>query len=188
MLGNILQELGHGAALVGESFKTTGVMAGEVVHDKVFFDALPADTTAQFNAGLLYAWSGQTIDERDYLVGCTLEIPPAKRQLGEAWDSYSAGNDDAGNLHMRLAKPWMRLSMVFCDETHDDFKDLIDDYDTFFARKHWEIIAKKNYLLNKKYVDEQWEDALKSWNTGVYFNAGMFYGRTWAALMATEGF
>ena len=176
------------AALVGEHLKTTGVMAGEVVHDKVFFDALPSDTTAQFSAGLLYAWSGQTVDKRDYLVGCTLEIPRVKRQLGKAFDDYNAGDDRAGNQHMKKATPWWQLSMVLCWETYDDFRGLIEYKDAFFARDDWQTVARENYDANQAYVDQQWQYALDSWNTGVYFNAGMFYGRTWAALSATEGF
>ena len=121
------------ASLVGEHLKTTGVMAGEVVHDKVFFDALPSDTTAQFSAGLLYAWSGQTVDQRDYLVGCTLEIPRVKRQLGKAFDDYNAGDDRAGNQHMKKATPWWRLQMVTCWKTTKYFNKIDEALDTFFA-------------------------------------------------------
>ena len=40
----------------------------------------------------------------------------------------------------------------------------------------------KNYATNKKYIDESWKNYLERWEMGVYFDAGMFYGRTLLAL------
>lgn len=46
----------------------------------------------------------------------------------------------------------------------------------------WESIARNNYETNQDYIDQQWSHTLKTWNEGVYFNAGMFYAYTYAAL------
>ena len=69
-------------------------------------DDLPADTAAQFSAGMLYAWSGQTIDERDYLVSCSFECPIVKKQLSAAFDDYTAGAYRAANKHIKHCEPW----------------------------------------------------------------------------------
>ena len=163
--------------------------AGDFAQDN-FGDSngLPSDTTAQFSAGLLYAWSGQTIDKRDYLVDCTIPLPRAKRQLRKAFDDYNAGDLDAGNKHMRKIQPSWQLSMILCPATWFDFRAMIKEKDDFFARDDWPTVANQNYDANKDYVDQQWQFALNSWNTGVYFNAGMFYGRVFATLSATTDF
>ena len=35
---------------------------------------LPSDASSQYYAGLLYAYSAQLVDERDYIVGCSVQI------------------------------------------------------------------------------------------------------------------
>ena len=68
-------------------------------------DSLPADTAAQFSAGLLYGWSVGVIDERDYIVGCTFECPYVKKQLSKAFDDYNDGDYKNGNKHMMRTQP-----------------------------------------------------------------------------------
>ena len=57
--------------------------------------------------------------------------------------------------------------------------------DAFFEQDGWKQTARQNYDANQDYIDQQWDYALNSWNTGVYFNAGMFYGRVFGALSAS---
>ena len=191
MLANIIKELGPMAALFGEHMHMGLERAGDFAQNATDFsdsNGLPSDTSAQFSAGLLYAWSGQTIDKRDYLVNCTLPLPFVKYQLGKAFDDYNAGDLQAGNQHITRTQPLWQLSMILCPETWSDFRAMIKEKDAFFARDDWPSVADQNYDANKDYVDQQWQFALNSWNTGVYFNAGMFYGRVYGALSATTDF
>ena len=41
--------------------------------DSFVTGSLPEDATAQFYSGLLYAYTGQHVDERDYIVDCAIQ-------------------------------------------------------------------------------------------------------------------
>ena len=49
----------------------------------------------------------------------------------------------------------------------------------------WSEQTDANYAANKDYIDQQWMYMMKSWNEGVYFNAGMFYAYIYAAITAS---
>ena len=57
-----------------------------------------------------------------------------------------------------------------------------DETEAFFKQDKWDDIVKANYKANKDFIDQQWQFCLDSWNTGIYFNSGMFYIRVWMAL------
>lgn len=120
MLAKIL-----GAATVGHKFQETRE-AHKDFHEsfEVATAALPEDAQAQFASGLLYGASKGTVDERDYIVGCTHYCPWVSRQLRKAFEDYNAGDDKHGNRHMSRAEPWWRLSMIGCHETNHYFSDL----------------------------------------------------------------
>ncbi len=162
---------------------------GHHMHDKIHdfkeimhAEHLPDDATAQFASGLLYGASNGTIDERDYIVDCAWTCPVTNRLLSAAFTSYNAGEDRKGNKRMRRAEPFWRFSMLTCWETNHYFTRMDHNKDAFFARDDWKSIARDNYNANQDYVDQQWQFCLDSWNTGVYFNAGMFYARVWDKL------
>ena len=69
--------------------------------------------------------------------------------------------------------------MEDCDKTNYLFEGIADRAHDFFDADGWEDTVEANYNKNKALVDQQWEYGLYSWNNGIYFNAGMFYGRVW---------
>ena len=58
---------------------------------------LPEDASAQWYAGLLYAHSLQTVDARDYIVGCTHQRDSLDAKLEEAFGHYVAAEYTDGN-------------------------------------------------------------------------------------------
>ena len=194
MLQQILEELGHGANVMGEHAQPYATFSEHLVQASDMADAtaspnaiLPSDTGAQWSAGLLYAWSGQTVDKRDYILQCTNDSPYVNRELGSAFSDYSSGEYWKGNKHMAAIQPAWQSSMIWCFATNQYFDQIRQETTLFFWQPDWHAQALKNYAANKKYIDEQWTNALKTWNEGVYFNAGMFYGRTLLALGAANG-
>ena len=92
---------------------------------------LPKDASAQWSAGFLYGASGRTIDQRDYILGCSKHCPIVDRKLSKAWAAYENGNYSRANKKMESARlPW-RLSMVTCWDTNKDFHRILDRVDTF---------------------------------------------------------
>ena len=77
--------------------------------------------SAQFAAGVLYAASNQTIDERDYIVSCSIHDERLNTRLENAFIAYNAGNLKLGNRKMRKIDRNYRKSMVNCTETNDYF-------------------------------------------------------------------
>ena len=54
---------------------------------------LNAGDSAEFAAGMIYAYSGQTSDVRDYLVECSVQVPELDSHLTNAFYFYSDGPD-----------------------------------------------------------------------------------------------
>ena len=95
---------------------------------------------------------------------------------------YNAGDEATGNQSMRGADQLFRDSMTDCDKTNDYFTQMFDSADDFLKQDNWKDTAKANYVANKDFIDQQWQLSLSSWNTGVYFNSGMFYERVWLSM------
>ena len=49
---------------------------------------LPEDASAQYYAGLLYAYTYQEVDERDYIVECSKQRDELDQKLVSAYNSY----------------------------------------------------------------------------------------------------
>ena len=72
--------------------------------------------------------------------------------------------------------------MEGCTKTNMYWDDLVDNVENFLATDGWKAIAQANYDAQTAVIDQQWSFYLGEWSNGVYFNAGMFYGRTYMAL------
>ena len=139
--------------------------------------------SAQWAAGLLYAYSKQTNDSRDYIVGCSVQVDKLDKRLARAYKKYGKGQSHRGNWLISMTEDLFRESMAACDDTNPDFEELAEQAHDFFAQENWNEIASANYQANKALADHQWGLGLNSWERGVYFDAAMFYGRCWNLLM-----
>ena len=111
--------------------KATDTVQDSDIFQKIFHkesdamvNGLNAGDSAQFAAGLLYAYSGQTVDARDYLVSCSMQNPGLDDKLVSAFDYYNDKNITSGNKNMRDTEPYYRRSMIMCDETNQYFEDM----------------------------------------------------------------
>ena len=69
--------------------------------------------------------------------------------------------------------------MADCPETNEYFEDMTDRAHTFFDQDGWSDVVNTNMDANKAVIEQQWSYCQTSWDQGIYFNAGMFYGRVW---------
>merc|ERR1712032_1100173 len=63
------------------------------------------------------------------------------------------------------------------------FTDIDTQKTEFYDQDDADELAEANYQANKDFVDQQFGYMLNSYNTGVYFNAGMFYARIFNVLV-----
>ena len=124
---------------------------------------LGENAASQFAAGFLYGWTEGTVDERDYIVGCARDSWIVDSQLEQAWDAYAAGDYAWGNDHINSAQPSWVASMVLCPKVYTDFLRIVAYKEKFFGRDDWEDVARANYQASKDYVDNQWAQALLTW-------------------------
>ena len=75
-----------------------------------------------------------------------------------------------------------RESMESCDLTNDLYEEIVETTEDFFDQDDWEDTVDANYKSNKIMADHQWSLGLHTWNLGIYYQAGMFYGRYWNIL------
>ena len=80
---------------------------------------------------------------------------------------------------MQLTEPYYKVSMANCPESNPWFDDFFTSANSFFARDDYTTIVDANYAASKDFVDVEWGFCLDSWNRGVYFDAGMFYGEVY---------
>ena len=146
---------------------------------------LNAGDSAEFAAGMIYAYSGQTSDVRDYLVECSVQNSYLDRHLTNAFYFYSDGPDrdvHQGNTAMKRSNQFATESMADCADTQDQWQAIVDNAEAFTTSEDWMDTVRANYAANTAVIDHLWSFYLSEFGNGVYFNAGMFYGRTYMAL------
>ena len=158
------------------------IAAGHVVIHQLRNLALEDDFAAQFAAGLAYGVSGRTVDIRDYLVDCMKDNKGLTRKLNRAFVKFNQGKLEKGALKLQKAEKNFKKATKRCAETGAYFDELFLDFNAFLDREDFEEIATANYLANKDFVDVWLGNGLASWEWGVEFNAGMFFGEVYDKL------
>ena len=149
-------------------------------------NSLNAGDVAHWSAGFLYGASGRTIDQRDYILGCSSNCPIVNRKFTKAYKAYNDDNIERGNDKLQSARlPW-RLTMLTCWDTNSEFTSIMQSIDDFLVQADYMDQAQANFDANPDVISLNWSNGLKTWNEGVYFNAGMFYGEVLVPLTATD--
>ena len=117
---------------------------------------LNAGDSAEWAAGVMYAYTGQTVDIRDKLVACSVQNDDLDTKLGKAYKRYGNENYDGGNKAMVNSEQFWRISMAKCDETNDQFDAMFTYAHTFFGADDWEDTVHNNYTTLKADIDEEW--------------------------------
>ena len=117
--------------------------ASDAIQDQLnrIMDPQPSELndgdSAQWAAGLLYAYSGQETDVRNYLVGCSVQNDNLDQKLWNAYYRYSNGEWENGNRRIMNSERFFRVSMRDCPETNDSFDELSDKAHAFFGQEGW---------------------------------------------------
>ena len=107
-------------------------------------------------------------------------MPMLDRRLFKAYKNFKHERFNKGNSKVWATQYQYQRSFMNCfPETVSKFGDMIHHYRDFFATDDKDQVMKDNYSANKDLVDDQLAQGLKTWDEGVYFDAGMFYGRAW---------
>ena len=80
---------------------------------------LNAGDSAEWAAGVMYAYTGQTVDVRDALVECSTQVEKLDLRLGRAYKRYGKGKYQGGNKAIKNSERFYRESTAGCD---DDIK------------------------------------------------------------------
>ena len=65
---------------------------------------LNAGDSAEWAAGVMYAYTGQTVDVRDALVECSTQVERLDKKLGKAYKRYGKGKYQGGNKAINTAE------------------------------------------------------------------------------------
>ena len=168
------------ANLLHKFVATESVVKGNNLNN--WRDYLVAGDMPEFAAGVLYALSGQYIDERDYLVDCSEWDMNLDYYTQHAYRYYTDGDYDRANEWMQDSEPYWESTMADCDRTNPYFEQIQDHVHNFFDAEDWQTSARTNYNASKDLVDHQWEQFIQTCGYGAYFNCGMFYGRVYMIL------
>ena len=148
--------------------------------------AVPANTAtedptapAQLVAGWLYGVSGQTVELRDEILKCYKENDTLTKDVYDAMDAFGKGDMAAGNKAWADASDRFPTAFADCPATvNDPLNDWGNQIEELSERKDWVKIETKIYKDNKAEIDQNTAFEFKTWKEGVYFNTGMFAGRT----------
>ena len=144
---------------------------------------LSAGDSAEWAAGVMYAFTGQTVDVRDALVECSTEVDKLDLRLGKAYKRYGNSKFVGGNKAIVRSEQWFRESMANCDEDiMEQFEAMVGKAYDFFDADGWQDVVHENYTAHKDDFNVTWEDMMKTWGYDDFFGAGMFYGRAWNIL------
>ena len=160
MLGN-LQEIANQISLMQTGTQTVWDtdQNPDLVHNILNSSKILREgDSAQFAAGLLYAYLGQVEDDRDEIVACSEQIDRLDTKLVRAFEKYEVDNYSSGNKEIRNTEPYYRSSMANCpDRINDLFEEMADKSHNFFNQEGWRLVVDSNYADQKDLVDQQWE-------------------------------
>ena len=137
------------------------------------------DAPGEFLAGYIYGISLQQYDIRNSLMQCINIDEDLTNDMYDAFAAFEKEDYKTGNKKMKDAIDRFGDAVDGCGA---DVNDPIQKYYTDVANMHmrddWEDFSKKIYDANKKQIDSNISDEFKWWDAGVFFNSGMFAGRT----------
>ena len=107
-------------------------------YKRLFHDSdLPEDASAQWYAGLLYAYQYQVEEHRAYLKDCSKQSDHLDSHLEGAFGEYHDERYKNGNMIMASTEDLFRESMHYCAETNDLFEEMVQKSHDFFDRSDW---------------------------------------------------
>ena len=153
MFAELLTTTQHAVSQVADAAKNFDF---DDVHMHRDIRELNAGDSAEWAAGVMYAYSGQKSDVRDYLVGCSTQDARLDKRLARAYKRFGNEKYDKGNNSIQNTESRYRKSMVGCDETNEQFEAMFSAVHAFFDADGWEDTVHGYYQANKDQVDSEW--------------------------------
>ena len=132
--------------------------------------AIGDDAAAEFAAG--YLWGTKQEDKRPYIMSCFNTDTDLNNILDQIMTDYSRGDVESGDKRWSDAEPKFQKAIKPCTEVSGEFKDL-SDYAKNISKKTIKARADKY----KSEINQIGAQMVNSWQSGVYFDAGMFDGQ-----------
>ena len=150
-----------------------------VFHDYDEPERRMPDAPGEFLAGWIYGISLQQDDLRNSMMSCIKVDDDLTNDMYDGMAAYEKGDMDTGKKKMDDAQKKYESVLAGCDASVTDvLKSWTDKMTDLVSRKDWEDFEKKVYDANKKEIDDNVHNEFKWWDAGVFFNSGMFAGRT----------
>ena len=96
----------------------------------------------------MYAYTGQTFEQTEYLVECSRQITGLDKKLARAYKRYARDEDfdifSTGHVPIINAERVFRRSMRDCDDTNALFEEIVDTAHTFFDQSDYLDIIDAN--------------------------------------------
>ena len=92
-------------------------------------------------------------------------------------ESFIAGDKKSGEAYMAGAKPLFRRALLSCQQLNSHIADWGRRVEDMMARPDWEHFAEKVYKDNKREIERNIDLTLREWESGNYFNSGLFDGQ-----------
>ena len=139
--------------------------------------SLSPDAGAQFYAG--YVWGVKAEDKRNAIVGCFKTDSDLNDMLNNIMADVKSGKiSDADDLWEK-SESHFDVSLQKCTDgsIYDEWKALDKFSKDVLNSKDAQKILDANYKKFKRQIDLRSGFMSDSWNNGVYFDAGMYYGQ-----------
>ena len=91
----------------------------------VYGSDLPPLASAHWSAGLLWAYTYEWIDMRQYLLECSQPNDEVNHKLSMAYQKYEDGDYKSGNIFMMDSENDFRQSMTDCFRTNGYFEYMV---------------------------------------------------------------
>ena len=136
------------------------------------------DAPGEFLAGWVYGVSWQKVDIRNDLMACIAEDENLTNDMYDGMHAYEAGDMDKAGKLMKDAKTLYAKALNGCpSKVTDPLNEWGNKVEKLTERSDWEDLQKTIYFKNKEEITKDSELEFKWWDSGNFFNAGMFGGR-----------
>ena len=131
--------------------------------------AIADDAAAQFYAG--YLWGAAQQDKKQYIAGCFQTDSDLNNLLDEIMNDYAQGDFETGDSKWDDTQPKFDVAIEQCSDVAQEFMDL-RSYGNNVAKETIKARADKY----KAQIDKISVSLITRWESGQYFDAGMFGG------------
>jgi len=133
------------------------------------------DAGAEFAAG--YLWGVKAEDKRPYITSCFKTDHDLNNLLDQIMADYAKGDTKHGDAGWEKAKPKFEAAMAPCTDVTGEFEDLDKFAEDVMARPDAKKYIEGREKKYKAEINQLGGEMIARWQSGVYFDAGMYDGQ-----------